>query len=117
MKNIFYNDMEFTIVKTGSTWDITRKLPNGDFAVVGAGLFADLPDSDAEARALALIMTIFPVGIKIVGPDVAHPNRVGDLKIVGPDVTHPNFVYWEKDSTSFARETYLIKGTHYANQR
>ena len=117
MKNIFYNDMEFTVTKIGSTWDITRKLPNGDFAVVGAGLFVELPDSDAAARALALVRTIFPVGIKIFGPDVSHPNRVGDLKIVGPDVGHPNFVYWEKNSTSFDNETYSIKGTHHANQR
>jgi len=103
MTNIVYNDMVFSIIKTGGSWDITRKLPNGDFAVVGAALFADLPDGDAEARAQALIRTIFPVGIKIVGPDVAHPNRVGDLKIIGPDVSHPNFIYWEKDSTSFAK--------------
>ena len=25
---------------------------------------------------------------------------IGDLKIVGPDVTHPNFIYWDKDSSS-----------------
>jgi hypothetical protein len=25
---------------------------------------------------------------------------IGDLKIVGPDVTHPNFIYWDKDSAS-----------------
>lgn len=101
MKNFTYNDMEFSIVKTGSGWDITRKMPNGDLAVVGAALFSNLPDDDVEARAQALVRTIYPVGIKIVGPDVAHPNRVGDLKIVGPDVSHPNFIYWDKDSTSF----------------
>jgi hypothetical protein len=102
MKNIIYNDMEFSIDKTGSGWNITRKLPGGAITVVGAALFADLPDDAAEARAQALVKTIFPVGIKIVGPDVAHPNMVGDLKIVGPDVGHPNFVYWDKNSTSFA---------------
>jgi hypothetical protein len=101
MKNFIYNDMGFSIAKNGSSWDITRKLLNGNIAVVGAGLFADLPDGDAEARAQALVRTIFPVGIKIVGPDVMHPNMVGDLKIVGPDVSHPNFIYWDRDSTSF----------------
>ena len=95
--------MEFTIAKTASGWDINCKRANGDIAVVGAGLFASLPDGEAEARAQSVVRTIFPVGIKIFGPDVAHPNRVGDLKIVGPDVSHPNFIYWEKDSTSFTK--------------
>jgi hypothetical protein len=105
MMGIFiYNDMEFSKTKSNSGWDITRKLPNGDFAVVGASLFANLSDSDAEARAQALIRAIYPVGIKIVGPNVAHPNMVGDLKIVGPDISHPNFVYWDKDSTSFIKQ-------------
>ena len=101
MKNFIYNDMEFSIVKTGSGWDISRKLSNGDVAIVGAGLFVDVPD--AEARAQALVRAIFPVGIKIVGPNVSHPSWVGDLKIVGPDVSHPNFIYWDKDSSSFIR--------------
>lgn len=101
MHNFIYNDMVFSIAKTDSGWDITRKLLNGESAVVGAALFGGLPDDDAETRAQALVRTIFPVGIKIIGPDVAHPNRVGDLKIVGPDVSHPNFVYWDRDSTSF----------------
>lgn len=104
MTNIIYNDMAFSIDKTGSGWDITRTLQNGDIALVGAALFAGLSDVDAEARAQALVRTIFPVGIKLVGPDVAHPNRVGDLKIVGPDVAHPNFVYWDKDTTSFIKQ-------------
>jgi len=103
MKNIIYNDTAFSIDKTTSGWNITRKLPDGAIAVVAANLFADLPDGDAEARAIALVRTVFPVGVKTVGPDVAHPNMVGDLKIVGPDVGHPNFIYWNKDSTSFAK--------------
>lgn len=103
MSNIIYNEMAFSIGKTGSGWDITRTLHDGDIAVVGAALFADLSDSDACARAEVLIRTIFPVGIKLVGPDVAHPNTVGDLKIVGPDVLHPNFIYWDTDSTSFIK--------------
>jgi len=103
MKNLTYNDMEFSIVKVGGGWDITRKLPNGNDAMVGAALFAELSDGDAEAQAQILVRTIFSVGIKLVGPDVAHPNMVGDLKIIGPDVGHPNFVYWDKDTTSFAK--------------
>ena len=69
-------------------------------ATAAAGLFAGLPEAEAETRALALIKTVFPVGVKSVGPDVAHPNTIGDLKIVGPDVAHPNVVYWDKDSVS-----------------
>lgn len=101
MKNFTYNDMEFSIARNNSGWDIGRRLPNGTDAMVGAGLFADLPDADAAMRVQLLVRTIYPVGIKMVGPDVAHPTRVGDLKIVGPDVSHPNFIYWDKDSTSF----------------
>jgi hypothetical protein len=101
MKKMTYNDMEFSITRSGSSWDITRKLPNGEFALVGAALFAELSDDDAFARAEALVRTIYPVGIKIIGPNVAHPGTIGDLKIVGPDVSHPNFIYWDRDSTSF----------------
>lgn len=103
MKTVIYNDIEFSIDKAGSAWNITRRLPNGATAVVGAGLFADLSDADAEKRAQALVATIFPVGIRIVGPDVNHPNMIGDLKIIGPDVAHPNFIYWNKASTSFSK--------------
>ena len=104
MQSIFYNDMQFSVEKRDDRWDITYKLPNGAIALAGAGLFADLSESEAETRALALIKTVFPVGIKSVGPDVTHPNTIGDLKIVGPDVTHPNFIYWNKDSVSCPRE-------------
>ena len=103
MKAFLYNDMVFSIDKTGCGWNITRKLPDAGVAVVGAGLFAALLDIDAEARAQVLVRTIFPAGIKIVGPDVAHPGMVGDLKIVGPDISHPNFIYWNHESTSFAK--------------
>ena len=103
MKAFFYNDMEFSIEKTGNAWNITRKVPDAAIAIVAAGLFADLPDAAAEACAQELVKTIFPTGVKIVGPDVAHPNMVGDLKIIGPDVGHPNFIYWEKETTSFAK--------------
>jgi hypothetical protein len=46
---------------------------------------------------------MLPVGVRSVGPDVAHPALIGDMKLVGPDVTHPNFIYWDKDSSSFPR--------------
>jgi len=39
-----------------------------------------------------------------VGPDVNHPLTIGDLKIIGPDVAHPNFIHWNKDSVSCPRE-------------
>jgi hypothetical protein len=104
MPNIAYNDMHFSVEKQGDCWDIAYQLPNGSRALAGAGLFAGLSEDEGEARALALIQTIFPVGIKSVGPDVNHPNTIGDLKIIGPDVTHPNFIYWNKDSVSCPRE-------------
>jgi hypothetical protein len=104
MKSILYNDMQFSVEQRDDRWDITYKLPNGAIALAGAGLFAGLSESEAETRALSLIKTVFPVGIKSVGPDVTHPNTIGDLKIVGPDVTHPNFIYWNKDSVSCPKE-------------
>jgi hypothetical protein len=100
MKSIHYNDVQFSVEQRGTGWDITRQLPNGSSAVVAAGLFPGLPESEAGTKALTLIKTIYPVGIRSVGPDVTHPNTIGDLKIVGPDVTHPNFIYWDKDSVS-----------------
>jgi hypothetical protein len=104
MQTISYNDMTFTVELRGERWDIRYALPNGARAIAGAGLFAGLPEAEARARALTLIKTIFPVGIRSVGPDVSHPNTIGDLKIVGPDVNHPNFIYWDKDSVSCPRE-------------
>lgn len=95
MKSFTYNDMNFTVEKAGKGWDIK----NGN-AIVASGLFASVADADAEAKAVALVKTIFPVGIKIVGPDVTHPLTVGDIKYFAPDVAHPSFVYWNKDSSS-----------------
>jgi hypothetical protein len=106
MKTFTYNDMEFSVATASGQqgpWDISCKKPDGSAAFVGAGLFQGLPENEAEARARALVKSILPVGIKIVGPDVTHPNLIGDMKIVGPDVTHPNFIYWDKDSSSFPK--------------
>lgn len=103
MKTFFYNDCEFSLEPAGKAWDIGRKLSGGGAALVGAGLFAGLAAKDAESKALALVKAIYPVGVRTVGPDVAHPNMIGDLKIVGPDVTHPNFIQWDKDSSSFPK--------------
>jgi hypothetical protein len=100
MQAIRYNDMDFAVEKAGDRWDIRCTRADGTVATAAAGLFAGLPEAEAHERALALIKTVFPVGVNSVGPDVAHPNTVGDLKIVGPDVAHPNFVYWDKDSVS-----------------
>lgn len=101
MANFQYNDMEFAVNAAGAAWDILRMLPGGASAVVGTGLFAGASAADAQAKGLALVKAIYPCGIKVVGPDVTHPNMIGNLKIVGPDVTHPNFIYWDKDSASF----------------
>jgi hypothetical protein len=104
MKTFIYNDTEFSVAPAGTVWDISRKDAGGKSALVGAGLFSGLAPADAEARALALVKSIYPVGVRTVGPDVAHPNTIGDLKIVGPDVSHPNFIYWDKDSSSCPKQ-------------
>jgi hypothetical protein len=101
MTKFFYNDAEYIIEQSG--YDIRKLMPDGSTAFVGANLFSGLASPEAEAKAQALIKSIQPVGIKVVGPDVSRPNMVGDLKIVGPDITRPNFVYWDKDSTSFSK--------------
>ena len=103
MKNMIYNDMEFAIEKASRGWDISRKLPGGEYAFVAASLFENLPNEEVEKQFQLLVRTIYPVGVKIVGPDVSHPYRVGDLRIVGPDVAHPNFVYWNKNRSSFTQ--------------
>jgi hypothetical protein len=104
MQPIRYTDMDFTVEASGRSWDIRCTRTDGSGATAGTGLFPGLGEQDARSRALALIRTVFPVGVKSVGPDVGHPNTIGDLKIVGPDVAHPNFVNWEKDSVSCPKE-------------
>jgi len=104
MTTLFYNDTEFTLAQAGGAWDVLRKLPGGGEAVVATGVFPGVAANDATTRALTLVKAIYPVGVKTVGPDVTHPNMIGDLKIVGPDVTHPNFIYWDKDSTSCPKQ-------------
>ncbi len=99
MKSFTYNDMDFTVAKVGNGWDITNTT-GGKTAVVAAGLFAGVADAEAEAKAVALVKTIFPVGVKVIGPDVTHPITVGDIKYFPPAVTLPNFVYWNADSSS-----------------
>jgi hypothetical protein len=101
MASFFYNDSEFIVSPGG--WDVVRKLPDGTTVMVGTNLFDGLSPDEAEAKARALVQAPNPVGVKIVGPDVNHPNKIGDLKIVGPDITHPNFIYWDKDSSSFPK--------------
>jgi hypothetical protein len=99
-----YNEMTFTLEPRDGAWDLRYTLAGGASALAGTRLFPGLAEAAAEAKALTLARTIFPVGIRSVGPDVQHPNTIGDLKIVGPDVTHPNFIYWNKDSSSCAKE-------------
>jgi hypothetical protein len=102
-RTFIYNDTTFGVRAAGSAWAITRVLPAGGEAVVATGVFNGLTAEAAFERARALVRTVCPVGVKTIGPDVAHPLRVGDLKIVGPDLGHPNFAYWNQDSTSFPR--------------
>ncbi len=104
MEPIRYNDMEFALEKAGEGWDLTYRTPGGASATAGTGLFQGLDEAAARERALALVKTIFPVGVRSVGPDVSHPHAIGDLRIVGPDVSHPSFVYWNKDSASSPKD-------------
>ena len=98
-----YNDIDFVVAPAQSGWDILRLRPGQEPAVAAAGLFAGLDKAEAEIKARALVASIYPVGVRIVGPDVGHPLLVGDLKIVGPNVNQPIFVHWEKDSSSFPK--------------
>lgn len=102
MKSFTYNDMNFSVEKSSNGWDISYQA-GAATAFVGTGLFKDATETDVEAKAKSLVKSIFPVGIKIVGPDTSHPNMIGDLKIVGPDTTHPNFIYWDKQSSSLPK--------------
>jgi hypothetical protein len=103
MNTFFYNDTQFLIEKCDDSWNLSRVLSDGSFAAVGAGLFKGLLLDEAQLRSQELVKAIYPVGIKVIGPDVAHPGRVGDLRIIGPNVSHPNFIYWNKDSSSLVR--------------
>ena len=103
MNRFTYNDMVFVLAESGGCWDLSYQTADGKTGLAGVGLFAGAAEADALAKAQRLARTAFPVGVRSVGPDVAHPNLIGDLKIVGPDVAHPNFIYWDKDSSSFAR--------------
>jgi len=100
MESFTYNDTEFELAANDPGWDILRKLPNGSEAIVATHVFPGMAANEAGTKALTLVKAIYPVGVRIVGPDVAHPTLIGDLKIVGPDVTHPNFIYWDKNSVS-----------------
>lgn len=104
MPTFTYNDKVFSVEPRGDKWDIACQLPNGSSAVAAAGLFPGLTEAEALPRAQALMKTIYPVGVRTVGPDVTHPNTIGGLRIVGPDVTHPNFIYWNKDSVNCPKE-------------
>jgi hypothetical protein len=103
MISFTYNDMEFSAEEAQGRWVIAYKNADGKCGLVGAGLFGGVAAGEIEALARRLVQVIFPVGIRCVGPDVAHPIKVGDLKIVPPNVAHPNFIHWNKDSASFPK--------------
>jgi len=104
MSSFVYNDTEFHLRAAGSAWDIARALPDGGMALVASGLFDGTSAELALPRARALVKAICPVGVKIVGPDVNHPTRIGELRLVDPDVTHANFIHWDRDSSSFPKQ-------------
>ena len=92
-----YNGMSFTLTKGVKGWDIEYRKGQAT-GTLAAGLFPGLSEDEVRIRARAVIRGAYPVGVKVVGPDINHSTRVGDLKLVPPDVTHPNFVHWDKDS-------------------
>ena len=104
MTSFVYNDMEFSVEEAQGRWTIRYKSADGRNGIVGAGLFAGVPAGEIAVRVRKLVETVLPVGVRCVGPDVAHPITVGDLKIVPPDVAHPNFIYWNKESASFPKQ-------------
>jgi hypothetical protein len=104
MNRFVYNDTEFGLQAVGSAWDVTRTLLDGATALVATGLFDGMSADLALPRARALVEVICPVGVRIVGPDVSHPTRVGDLRFVGPDVAHANFIHWDRDTSSFPKQ-------------
>lgn len=91
-ETLTYNGMTFTLEKGAQGWDIVY--PKG---TVGTGLFPGAAADEARLKARAVIRGAFPVGVKVVGPDINHSTRVGDLRLVPPDAGHPNFVHWDKD--------------------
>lgn len=100
MNGFTYNNLEFQVDAAGSAWDIRRKLPGGGMIIVGAAMFPGVPAAEAHTRALALVRSIFPRGVTVVGPDVAYPDLIGDIGIVGADVAHP----WDKNRMSYRGE-------------
>lgn len=99
MESFTYNDLTFTLEARDGKWDLACGQ-----AYAAAGLFPGAGEAEALEKAKSLVRTVFPVGIRSVGPDVNHPNTIGDLRIVGPDVTHPNFIYWNKESVNCPRQ-------------
>lgn len=98
MKTFKYNDIDFSVEKAGNRWDVFYQKENGKLAIVGTGLFEGVSENDIQEKAKTLVKSIFPVGVRCIGPDVTRPIMVGDLKVVLPDVAHPNFIYWNKES-------------------
>ena len=103
MTRFTYNDAEFWLEPEAQGWTILRQRGEGAPAPIATGLFVGSSEQEANARAQTLVKTIDPVGVKLVGPDLTHSLRAGDLRIIGPGVGRPTFVAWDKDSTSFAK--------------
>lgn len=92
-QTMVYNRLSFTLTRTERGWDIDH--PRG---TVGTGLFPGATEAEARIKARAVIRGAFPVGVKVVGPDISRPLRFGDLRIVPPAVSRPNFVHWDKEA-------------------
>jgi len=95
-ETLTYNGMSFTLEAGARGWNIGYR-KGACAGTLGAGLFEGADAETARVKARAVIRGAFPVGVKVVGPDVNHATRVGDLRLVPPDVTHPNFAHWDKD--------------------
>jgi hypothetical protein len=105
MTRFSYNDAEFWLEwgGQGQGWTILCRRADGSASPIATGLFGGASEQEARGQARELVKAIDPVGIKLVGPDLTRSLRSGDLRIIGPDVAHPNFILWDKDSTSFPK--------------
>jgi hypothetical protein len=96
-ETLVYNGMSFTLARGAKGWDIEYR--KGAVAgTLGAGLFEGADADTARIKARAVIRGAFPVGVRVIGPDINHSTRIGDLKLVPPDVGHPAFSHWDQDS-------------------
>ena len=71
MKSFTYNDMAFSLEQAAERWNILCQRADGKSACVATGVFADVPENEVEARALALVKAAFGELLKAVAQHAA----------------------------------------------